>query len=130
MRFEIRLSEFNIYLTVSYLGDLSATYTEYEFASHTDLGWLEMENRTVLNVADLPSGIRLGPTNPGDDPQRSMYPPAALGTSFRGSFFLERAPVRIVISESGPSSPSPRPRTKSSAPGNGRLDRALISAQK
>ena len=48
-----RLTEFNIYPTFSYLGDQSATYNEFEFASHTDLGFLEMENRTVLNVADL-----------------------------------------------------------------------------
>ncbi len=63
-----RLTEFNIYPTFSYLADQSATYNEFEFASHTDLGFLEMENRTVLNVADLPSTIKLGPTNPGDLP--------------------------------------------------------------
>ena len=63
-----RLTEFNIYPTFSYLGDQSATYNEFEFASHTDLGFLEMENRTVLNVADLPSTIKLGPTNPSAQP--------------------------------------------------------------
>jgi hypothetical protein len=63
-----RLTEFNIYPTFSYLRDQSATYNEFEFASHTDLGFLEMENRTVLNVADLPSTIKLGPTNPSAQP--------------------------------------------------------------
>ncbi|MCP4509671.1 MAG: hypothetical protein GY826_25120 [Fuerstiella sp.] len=61
-----RLTEFNIYPTFSYLDDSSATYNEFEFASHTDFGFVEMENRTVLNVADLPGTIALGPTNPGD----------------------------------------------------------------
>jgi hypothetical protein len=59
-----KLTEFNIYPTFSYLDDKEATYTEFEFASITDLGWLEVENRTVLNVADLPGTIKLGPTNP------------------------------------------------------------------
>ena len=59
-----KLTEFNIYPTFSYLKDQSATYNEFEFASMTDLGWLEMENRTILNVADLPGTIRVGPQNP------------------------------------------------------------------
>ena len=59
-----RLTEFVVYPTFSYLSDQSATYNEFEIASHTDLGFLEMENRTVLNVADLPSTIKLGPANP------------------------------------------------------------------
>jgi hypothetical protein len=63
-----RLTEFNVYPTFSYLRDQSATYNEFEFASHTDLGFLEMENRTVLNVADLPTTIKLGPTNPSAQP--------------------------------------------------------------
>ena len=66
-----RLAEINIYPTFSYRVDESATYTEFEFASFTDLGCWEMENRTILNVADLPSSIKLGPTNPG--------PPIELG---------------------------------------------------
>ncbi len=68
-----RLTEFNIYPTFSYLRGQSATYNEFEFASHTDLGVLEMENRTVLNVADLPSTIKLGPTNPGDLPAQWAF---------------------------------------------------------
>ena len=59
-----KLTEFNIYPTFSYLDDKAASYNEFEFASITDLGWLEMENRTVMNVTDLPSTIKLGPTNP------------------------------------------------------------------
>lgn len=43
------LTEFNIYPTFSYLRDRSATYGEFEFASQTDLGFLEMENRTIFN---------------------------------------------------------------------------------
>ena len=87
-----QLTEFNIYPTFSYLRDQSATYTEFEFASRTDLGVLEMENRTVLNVADLPSTIKLGPTNPSAQP---LGPPAGarangFATSYRGSF--SRAP--------------------------------------
>ena len=64
----LRLSEFNIYPTFSYAGDDAATYNEFEFASHMDLGPFAVENRTVMNVADLPSSIVLGPTNPTADP--------------------------------------------------------------
>jgi hypothetical protein len=60
----VRLSEFNIYPTFSFLGHQTGYYNEFEFASHTDFGDIEMENRTVLNVADLPDSIQLGPTNP------------------------------------------------------------------
>lgn len=59
-----KLTEFNIYPTFSYLDGLSGTYTEFEFASMTNLGPLDMENRTILNVADLPGTIAVGPTNP------------------------------------------------------------------
>ena len=63
-----QLTEINIYPTFSYLDDKSATYNEFEFASRTDLGLFEMENRTVLNVADLPGTIKLGPANPSASP--------------------------------------------------------------
>ena len=86
-----QLTEFNIYPTFSYLRDQSATYTEFEFASHTDLGFLEMENRTVLNVADLPSTIKLGPTNPSAQP---LGPPGGVRASGFGDilsgFFFSR----------------------------------------
>lgn len=82
-----RLTEFNIYPTFSYLGDQSATYNEFEFASHTDLGILEMENRTVMNVADLPSTIRLGPTNPGDSPASVGVRGNGFGDILSGFFF-------------------------------------------
>ncbi len=82
-----RLTEFNIYPTFSYLGDQSATYNEFEFASHTDLGFLEMENRTVLNVADLPSTIKLGPTNPGDLPATVGVRGNGFGDILSGFFF-------------------------------------------
>lgn len=59
-----RLSGLNNYQTYSYLDDLSATFVEFEAATHFDLGPFEVENRTILNVADLPSEIVLGPTNP------------------------------------------------------------------
>lgn len=88
-RQRFRLTEFNIYPTFSYLRDQSATYNEFEFASHTDLGFLEMENRTVLNVADLPSTIKLGPTNPSAQP---LGPPggrraSGFGDILSGFFF-------------------------------------------
>jgi hypothetical protein len=82
-----RLTEFNIYPTFSYLGDQSGTYNEFEFASHTDLGLLEMENRTVLNVADLPSTIKLGPTNPGDLPTTFGVRGNGFGDILSGFFF-------------------------------------------
>jgi hypothetical protein len=82
-----RLTEFNIYPTFSYLRGQSATYNEFEFASHTDLGVLEMENRTVLNVADLPSTIKLGPTNPGDLPATVGVRGNGFGDILSGFFF-------------------------------------------
>jgi hypothetical protein len=85
-----KLSEFNIYPTFSYLGELSATYTEFEFASHTDLGCLEMENRTVLNVADLPSAISVGPTNPGEDPLTVGERASGFGDILSGFFFSRK----------------------------------------
>ena len=92
-RRRFRLTEFNIYPTFSYLGDQSATYNEFEFASHTDLGFLEMENRTVLNVADLPSTIKLGPTNPAN---HCRQPVGVRGNGFgdilSGFSFRSRAP--------------------------------------
>jgi hypothetical protein len=84
-----RLSEFNIYPTFSYSGALSATYNEFEFASHTDIGYFEMENRTVLNVADLPSGIQLGPTNPGD-PAETGGRGSGFGDILSGFFFSRK----------------------------------------
>ena len=88
-RRRFRLTEFNIYPTFSYLRDQSATYNEFEFASHTDLGFLEMENRTVLNVADLPSTISLGPTNPSAQPLGSPVGVRAngFGDILSGFFF-------------------------------------------
>ena len=83
------LSEFNVYPTFSYLDEFSATYVEFEFASHTDLGWLEMENRTVLNVADLPSTIQLGPTNPGNEPDTEGTRANSFGDILSGFFFSQ-----------------------------------------
>jgi hypothetical protein len=86
-----KLTEFNIYPTFSYLKDKSATYNEFEFASMTDLGWLEMENRTILNVADLPGTIKVGPQNPsiglpGTQDTRS----SGFGDILSGFFFSPR----------------------------------------
>jgi len=82
-----RLSEFNIYPTFSYLGTLSATYTEFEFASHMDLGPFEMENRTVMNVADLPGEIALGPTSSGDTKSKTGIRENGFGDVLSGFFF-------------------------------------------
>lgn len=82
-----RLSEINIYPTFSYLGNKSASYNEFEFASFTDLGDWEMENRTVLNVADLPSTIRLGPTNPGGQETFQDVRASGFGDVLSGFFF-------------------------------------------
>ena len=84
LRFQ--LTEFNIYPTFSYRGSQSATYNEFEFASHTNWGGWQMENRTVMNVADLPSTIKLGPTNPADldgPPRRA----SGFGDVLSGFFF-------------------------------------------
>jgi hypothetical protein len=85
-----KLTEFNIYPTFSYLDDLSATYNEFEFASITELGWFEIENRTVLNVADLPSTISLGPTNPGESPTKVGVRAQGFGDILSGFFFSTR----------------------------------------
>ncbi len=82
-----RLSEITIYPTFSYRGVKSATYNEFEFASFTDLGCWEMENRTVLNVADLPSTIKLGPTNPGLPPTTLNVRASGFGDILSGFFF-------------------------------------------
>jgi len=82
-----RLTEFNVYPTFSYLDTAVGNYTEFEFASHTDLGWLEMENRTVLNVADLPGTIRLGAANPGDTPSTANVRGNGFGDVLSGFFF-------------------------------------------
>jgi hypothetical protein len=81
------LAEFNIYPTFSYRGELSATYNEFEFASFTDLGDWEMENRTVLNVADLPSTIKLGSANPADGPTTLNVRASGFGDALSGFFF-------------------------------------------
>ena len=82
-----RLAEINIYPTFSYRGADSATYNEFEFASFTDIGCWEMENRTVLNVADLPSTIKLGPTNPGGQPTTRGIRASGFGDVLSGFFF-------------------------------------------
>jgi len=45
-----------------------------------------MENRTVLNVADLPSTIRLGPTNPSN-PNGEVGRASGFGDILSGFFF-------------------------------------------
>lgn len=85
-----KLTEFNIYPTFSYLNDKAASYNEFEFASITNLGWLEMENRTVMNVSDLPSTIALGPTNPGGDPTSVDVRAQGFGDVLFGFFFSPR----------------------------------------
>jgi len=82
-----RLTEINVYPTFSYLNTAVGNYTEFEFASKTDLGWLEMENRTVLNVADLPGTIRLGASNPGDAPSTVNVRGNGFGDILSGFFF-------------------------------------------
>lgn len=87
----IQLKEFNIYPTFSYLRDQVGNYTEFEFATETDLGWLEMENRTVLNVADLPSTINLGPTNPSTGPATMNVRGNGFGDILSGFFFSRKS---------------------------------------
>ena len=81
-----RLTEFNIYPTFSYRGSQSATYNEFEFASHTNWGGWQMENRTVLNVADLPSTIKLGSANPST-PDGDVGRASGFGDILSGFFF-------------------------------------------
>lgn len=85
-----KLTEFNIYPTFSYLADKAASYNEFEFASMTDLGWLEMENRTVMNLTDLPSTIKLGPTNPGGLGSTADVRANGFGDVLSGFFFSPR----------------------------------------
>ena len=85
-----KLTEFNIYPTFSYLDDKAASYNEFEFASITDLGWLEMENRTVMNVTDLPSTIKLGPTNPDGGSTTANVRASGFGDVLSGFFFSPR----------------------------------------
>lgn len=85
-----KLTEFNIYPTASFLDDKAASYNEFEFASITDLGWLEMENRTVMNLSDLPSTIRLGPTNPGEEGTTADVRASGFGDVLSGFFFSPR----------------------------------------
>ena len=82
-----KLNEFVIYPTFSYLGDDVGNYCEFEFASTTHLGHWEMENRTVLNVADLPGTINLGPTNPGTTPPSIGVRASGFGDVLSGFFF-------------------------------------------
>lgn len=86
----IRLEEFNIYPTFSYLGEQVGNYTEFEFATKTDLGRWEMENRTVMNVADLPGTINLGPTNPTNSPPQLNVRGNGFGDILSGFFFSRK----------------------------------------
>ena len=56
----------------------------------TDLGWLEIENRTVMNVTDLPSTIKLGPTNPGGSSTSADVRASGFGDILSGFFFSPR----------------------------------------
>ncbi len=89
---KFRLTEFNIYPTFSYLSDQVGNYTEFEFASETQLGNWQMENRTVLNVADLPGTIKLGPTNPGGNSTSTNVRASGFGDVLSG-FFFSRKPA-------------------------------------
>lgn len=100
--FSFRLTEFNIYPTFSHLGSQSATYNEFEFASKGHIGFLEYENRTVMNVADLPSSISLGPTNPDLGLPSSVGVRAnGFGDILNGTFFSlkgrEKSPVHVGV---------------------------------
>lgn len=85
-----RFTEFNIYPTFSFLGDQVGNYAEFEFASHTDLGRFELENRTVLNVADLPGTIKLGPANPDDGQTTADIRGNGFGDVLSGFFFSRK----------------------------------------
>ncbi len=85
-----KLTEFNIYPTFSYLDDKAASYNEFEFASITDFGWIEMENRTVMNITDLPSTIKLGPTNFADGSATANVRASGFGDTLSGFFFSPR----------------------------------------
>lgn len=85
-----KLTEFNNYTTFSYLDDLSGTFNEIEFTSETVFGNIHMENHTILNVADLPSTISLGPTNPGDDVTPVGVRASGFGDILTAFFFSRR----------------------------------------
>ena len=86
-----KLTEFNIYPTFSFLDDQVGNYCEFEFASKTQLGCFEMENRTVMNVADLPGTIQLGPSNPGSGPPIQNIRGNGFGDILSGFFFSRKA---------------------------------------
>ena len=87
-----KLTEFNNYTTFSYLDDKSGTFNEIEFTSESTFGNIHMENHTILNIADLPSTISLGPTNSGE-----ATPPVGVRASGFGdilsAFFFSRRDV-------------------------------------
>lgn len=86
-----KLTEFNIYPTFSFLGDQVGNYTEFEFASRTQLGPFELENRTVMNVADLPGTIKLGAANPDEGPGTANVRGNGFGDILSGFFFSRKA---------------------------------------
>ena len=89
-----KLTEFNIYPTFSYLGEQVGNYTEFEFASETQLGEWELENRTVINVADLPGTIKLGAANPDDGSGTANVRGNGVGDILSGFFFSRKARQR------------------------------------
>jgi hypothetical protein len=86
-----KLTELNIYPTFSYLGEQVGNYTEFEFASRTQLGPFALENRTVMNVADLPGTIKLGAANPDDGPTTANVRGNGFGDILSGFFFSRKA---------------------------------------
>jgi hypothetical protein len=86
-----KLTEFNIYPTFSFLKDQVGNYTEFEFASKTQLGPFELENRTVMNVADLPGTIKLGAANPNDGSTSANVRGNGFGDTLSGFFFSRKA---------------------------------------
>jgi hypothetical protein len=88
---KFKLTEFNIYPTFSYLADQVGNYCEFEFASHTQLGGIQLENRTVMNVADLPGTIKLGAANPDQGPTTANVRGNGFGDILSGFFFSRKA---------------------------------------
>lgn len=86
-----KLTEFNIYPTFSFLDDQVGNYCEFEFASKTQLGRFELENRTVMNVADLPGTIKLGAGNPDLGPGTVNVRGNGFGDILSGFFFSRKA---------------------------------------